>query len=341
MRGSRSWLALTLPALATCTAMVWSGLTAAAEFPEPVTVQVFEDHPIHYALEEPDRYATESVGVMDNGRVILRTVSLPEPREPVKITARIRMKPVPFDERTVHDAYDRAGNVRLTKAGMPDIEIVRFVTAYGGETQHEVDVSQLAPLLRGECTLKGFLDTWLSPAWRMDFCLTYVSVPEQANPDWVRGVAYEEWVTSDMLGRGPLTAKISVPRGLGRVALNYLSTGHCTDGKGSDEYETKDNVISVDGAEVHRCRPWRDDCIEFRPLNPYCARWSDGTWSSDYSRSGWCPGDIVRPELIDLTDNLPPGDHTVTFDIPGVRPRDERGYHGYWRVSAHLLGWRE
>jgi hypothetical protein len=341
MRGSRSWTAAVTAALAACTVIAWSSRTLAAELTEPVTIQVFESNDIHYSLEEPDRYATESVSVTDNGRVIVRTVSLPEPREPVRIVATLVVKPVPLDERIVYDTYDRAGNVRVSKEGMPDIEIVRFITPFGGETRHEVDVSALAALLRGECVLKGFVDTWLSPAWRMDLSLTYTPAPEQTNPDWVRGLAYEEWVTSEMLQSEPLTAEISVPRDLDRFVLDYLATGHCTDGKGPDEFETKDNVISIDGAEVHRSRPWRDDCLAFRPVNPYCARWSDGTWSSDYGRSGWCPGDIVRPEQIDVTENLGPGHHTISFDVVGIRPRDQKGYHGYWRISAYLLGWRD
>ena len=47
-------------------------------------------------------------------------------------------------------------------------------------------------------------------------------------------------------------------------------------------------VLAVDGVVVARFHPWRDDCLEFRDRNPYCARWTDGSWSSDYSRSGWC-----------------------------------------------------
>jgi hypothetical protein len=123
--------------------------------------------------------------------------------------------------------------------------------------------------------------------------------------------------------------------------MHYLPSGHCTNGVGAEEFETKDHIITVDGGEVHRSRPWRDDCVNFRSLNPYCARWSDGHWSSDHSRSGWCPGDVVEPELLDLTDYLPPGNHTMTFFVDGIRPRDDQGHLGYWRVSAHLLGWHD
>ena len=121
--------------------------------------------------------------------------------------------------------------------------------------------------------------------------------------------------------------------------MNYLVSGHCTDGRGADEFEQKDNVIYIDGHVVYRFRPWRDDCRQFREVNPYCRRWSNGWWSSDFSRSGWCPGDFVAPVELDLTDHLTPGRHTIRFVIENMRPVDEDGNYGYWRVSSHLVGW--
>jgi hypothetical protein len=124
-----------------------------------------------------------------------------------------------------------------------------------------------------------------------------------------------------------------------RVVLYYLSSGHCTDGRDDDEFVSKDNVISVDGVVVERFRPWRDDCRRFRDVNPYTRRWSDGWWSSDYSRSGWCPGDYVPAVTLDVTDHLKPGEHVVTFNVENVRPRDENDHYGYWRLSSYLVGW--
>ena len=69
----------------------------------------------------------------------------------------------------MHDKWDRAGSIRLITEGQPDLEIVKFVTAYGGQTDWSVDVSALAPLLRGPVEMAAFIDTWVSPAWRVDF----------------------------------------------------------------------------------------------------------------------------------------------------------------------------
>ena len=243
------------------------------------------------------------------------------------------------------DPWDRAGNVRLRRPGEPDLELVKFITAYGGETEFLADVTDVSALLRGPCTFVGFVDTWLSPAWRMDFSLEFRpgspdSVPGADPPrppaDWVVPLAYEEALTSD---HPENVSGVDVPPGLSRLELRYLVSGHCTDGQDADEFVSKPNVIRVDGTEVDRFLPWRQDCRRFRDVNPYCRRWADGSWSADYDRSGWCPGDQVAPRRIALTA-AGGGHRVVTLKVEGIRPRNPKGDYGYWRVSAALLGWK-
>ncbi|MCK4657429.1 MAG: hypothetical protein KAT85_10350 [candidate division Zixibacteria bacterium] len=44
---------------------------------------------------------------------------------------------------------------------------------------------------------------------------------------------------------------------------------------------------------------------------------------------------------IDLSDHLTPGKHVVQFTVENIRPEDENAHFGYWRISSHLLGWRD
>lgn len=302
------------------------------------TIEIFNESNIQFNPDQPDEFASERIISLDSGRVISTTVDLPEHDGLVKITAHVALHPIPKDEISVYDKWDRAGNVRLGRDDMPDIEIVKFITAYGGYTEYEVDVSHLAPLLRGTCTIKGFVDTWVSPGWKMDFRLTFTPNTYAYLPDWTRGILYEESFDHENMDPEGVTVEVDIPEGLKQVAMNYLITGHCTDGRDADEFVSKDNVILVDGKEVYRFKPWRDDCLQYRAINPYCRRWSDGTWSSDYSRSGWCPGDKVDPVKIDMTPYLSPGKHTIRFAIENIRPKDDNDHFGYWRISSHLMG---
>ncbi len=303
----------------------------------PTDVAIFRNAPI---LFRSDSTATGKEQTdAQTGRLVTAQVRLPELAGPHRIKALLTVKPVPKSEREVYDRWDRAGNIRIA-LGEREIEIVRFITSYGGRTEHEIDVTELAPLLRGACTMRAFIDTWVSPGWMIDFALRYIPVREYDNATWAAPAFYTDSFNAAEMSRGR-DVQVDVPKGLARVVLRYLSTGHCTDGIDADEFISKANVISVDGVVVARYHPWRDDCRQFRDRNPYTSHWTDGSWSSDYSRSGWCPGVEVLPMEIDLTDHLTPGKHTLRFRVEEMRPKDEKGNYGYWRISAALIGWKK
>ncbi len=322
--------------------------------PDPVTVHVFHRDAVQFVPGDSGRVDPGPVQTGDRGRTIRRTLDLPRFDYPVRILARVTTRPVPKDAASVSDPWDRAGAVTLILPGAPEVDLVKFITAYGGLTTHEVEVTRLAPLLTGRCTFQGFIDTWLAPAWTLDFSLVFEPAETGAMPAWM-----EEWsdglesratdwalpVLHETLDRermdaGPVIVPVTIPPGIRRVRLDYLVSGHCTDGRDADEFVSKPNVVTIDGKEVLRYLPWRDDCRRFRDVNPYCRRWFDGSWSADYSRSGWCPGDAVLPRSVEVGSLLAPGDHEIGFTIEDIRPADDSGY-GYWRVSAVLAGWKD
>ncbi len=315
-----------------------SAFVVSAPAPAPLDVPIFLDAMIHFSPDSSAKYATPGIEVRDRGRIVSTEIVLPADPPRGQVKALLTIKPIPQDERSMFDRWDRAGSIRLAFEEGPDVELVRFITAYGGRTDHEVDVTALAPLLRGPCRFRAFIDTWVTPAWRVDCSLRYEPDSTFDAPFWAAPVMLVDSFNREEHGDG-LVAEVTVPPGLSRVVLRYISTGHCTDGRDADEFESKANVISVDGRVVARIHPWRDDCRRFRERNPYCSRWADGSWSSDYARSGWCPGVEVLPTEFDLTDHLGPGKHQVKVAIEEMRPEDADGNFGYWRVSAALIGW--
>jgi len=317
--------------------MLAAGCGPRVESPAPAVVTLFNDVTVHFTPDAPDRYDTPFATARDNGRVVGTYHEFAPERGRDHITAILRVRPIRQDMRSVVDRWDRAGHVALIKPGMAPIEMIKFMTAYGGAIEYEVDVTRLAPLLTGHCEFEVFIDTWVTPAWKVDVELVFTPGGGEA-PSWAQGLFFAD---GGLKAEAPeATASVLIPDDTRRALLHVMVSGHCTDGRDADEFVTKDNVILVDGIEVHRFRPWRDDCGELRALNPYCARWSDGSWSSDYSRSGWCPGDVVHPMTVDLSAWLPPGKHEIAYRVENIRPADEQDHHGYWRVSTHLTGWR-
>jgi hypothetical protein len=312
--------------------LLLTGCVQVAEQPrfETVTYDIFSNNMIHYSSENPSQYETVTVSSQDDGREIRTELEIPKFNGPVKITAKVNLRPIPKDLISVHDKWDRAGHVRLVNENGPDVELLKFMTAYGGTTEWEMDVSHLASLLVGNCEFAGWIDTWVTPAWYIDFTLTF-EPGETVNPTWAEPLFYDlEYRSGDSA-----STTIDVPE-LGKIEMYYLVSGHCSDGTGADEFEPKDNVFYCDDSEIHRFRPWRTDCKQFRAINPYTRRWSNGIWSSDFSRSGWCPGDAVSPTVINL--DLEPGTHDLKLLIEDIRPEKD-GHYGYWRVSAIMVGW--
>jgi hypothetical protein len=329
-----------------------SGPARAARPPGvPRAARVFAGDMIHFLPDSADRYAGPGLVNADNGRRIRRRVDFGRDDRPARLVAHLVLAPVPKTEASVCDPWDRAGSVRLRRPGRPDLEVVKFMTSYGGATTHDVDVTELAPALAGDAELEAFIDTWVTPGWRVDLSLerrplgapatpleaTFDSAAAARAPRRVTPLFCEDDWTAARNDSLALPRPVRVAAGTTRVVLRLLTSGHCTDGRDDDEFVTKEHVVLVDGRAVERFRPWRDDCRRFRDLNPYGRRWSDGSWSSDYARSGWCPGQAVTPREIDLTAALPPGEHTVALRIDGIRPRGADGHLGYWRVSAALL----
>jgi hypothetical protein len=311
--------------------------------PEPEVVSLYRDVTVHFTPADSTLYDSPFASARDKGRIMTTYRELTVPAGPARVLLNLEVRPIRKDIRNMVDRWDRAGWIRLVKPGMAPVELVRFMTAYGGAISHEVDITHLAPLLTGHCEFEVFIDTWVSPAWKVDAELRFV-------PTGVGGVDPPAWAAGALFPDGGLnaetpevSAEVVIPAHTRWVEVAAITTGHCTDGRDADEFITKDNVLLVDGREVFRWRPWRDDCQDFRAVNPYCAKWADGSWSSDYSRSGWCPGDVAAPQFIDLSDWLTPGVHTLTWKVEDIRPKDPAdpdGHHGYWRISASLAGWK-
>lgn len=116
--------------------------------------------------------------------------------------------------------------------------------------------------------------------------------------------------------------------------LRYISTGHGGWGEG-DEFVPKTNTILIDGKPAFTHTPWRQDCGCYRDLNPVSGNFWNGLSSSDFSRSGWCPGTATQPVYFDLTPWADGREHTLTVAIPQGKPVE--GMFSHWAVSGVLI----
>ncbi|GAA3779490.1 PNGase F N-terminal domain-containing protein [Corallibacter vietnamensis] len=261
------------------------------------------------------------------------------------------------------------------KIYQPNIELLRFMTPFGigffnedkrvealkpvyipkweEQVTWQQDITQLLPLLENEVYIGVFIDTWTKEGYNISVNLHFEesTIPNHTKKkqgvipvvNTAKYAADQKFY--DAFSRGNLKIEIPTDKILKNARLYYITTGHGGHAEG-DEFTKKENIIKLNDSVIKQFVPWRDDCASFRRFNPTSGVWMEkATWkgeeieeriaSSDYSRSNWCPGSDVKPEVISL-GNLEKGTHIFEFAIPEAQALEDDKIN-YWMVSAYLV----
>ena len=250
--------------------------------------------------------------------------------------------------------------IKAEKDYLPPVELVRFFTSFGAghfndrvkidglewaeENYYKQEVSELRDRLRGDVLIGVFIGNYDKGGHKVSLdLLAYPddykwdkkplkqhSIPlfNTCNVLEMSGQNYGRLFATDRL-----TVEFELPDSSKNVRLRYISTGH-GGWENGDEFNPKENVIYIDGEKAFTQTPWRCDCATFRDQNPVSGNFWNGLSSSDYSRSGWCPGTATNPVYFDLS-HLKPGKHTISVAIP--QGKDEGESFSHWMVSGVIL----
>ena len=199
---------------------------------------------------------------------------------------------------------------------LPTVELMRFMTPFGvgfysnkNDTltskrrpvyipkwekcvQWQQDITDLYPLLEDEAYVGVFIDTWTEQGYlasmELQFKESTISCDRmqrrQVMP-LLNTVYYIGQEYPDIFARKPITTDFVLPKGARNVRLKYIVTGHGGH-DGGDEFVQKENILSVDGKEVKRFIPWRDDCASFRRFNPATGVWLEKRVASYIGENG-------------------------------------------------------
>ncbi|MBE2217751.1 MAG: peptide-N-glycosidase [Ignavibacteria bacterium] len=242
------------------------------------------------------------------------------------------------------------------------IELLRFITPFGigsynsqvtvrglnweDSVTYKQDITDLLGTLEGEVWIGVFIGCYDRGGHKVSLSLKYHpdEIDQQNVPQkkfWVQPLVNtlnlmeasgQEYGT--LFEKDTLSVTVNIPAGITNLKLRYISTGHGGWG-GGDEFNKKMNEIFADNKLIYKFIPWRDDCGMYREYNPASGNFPNGISSSDYSRSGWCPGSTAIPVDIPLY-NLGAGEHTFRIHIPLGAP--EGSSFSSWNVSAVLIG---
>ena len=258
---------------------------------------------------------------------------------------------------------------------IPNVELLRFMTPFGvGHfTNHErtknrkppyiphweeqvkwsQDITHLIPLLEDEVYIGVMIDTWTKEGYTISVDLdikesvipNHTKISQTVIPLVNTSKYASEQRLYDDFSRQPITVNFTAESIYKNAKLYFITTGHGGHAEG-DEFVKKEHHIDLDGETIKSWTPWRDDCASFRRFNPTSGTWlakdfmedeisDDRIASSDFSRSNWCPGSDVKPEVIDLGD-LQLGEHTLKIAIPDAQEAIDNE-NNYWMVSAYIV----
>ena len=120
------------------------------------------------------------------------------------------------------------------------------------------------------CRLKAALAGYPKvPTWSLRVQL--VTEQEGAghrNPDFCQPL----WLEEVMRPGSSVAQTITIPEGVRAPRIILRSTGHSATGSAYHEFVSLTHVVRVDGQEVARFRPWREDGGTTRRLNPSAGR---------------------------------------------------------------------
>lgn len=246
----------------------------------------------------------------------------------------------------------------------PLIEVMRFFTPFGvryfndkrtvsGQKWEDAayfkqDITDLRSVLQNEVWIGTYIGNYDKGGHKVKLDLKYYpgdmtmheQKEEKQNPfveplfNTVNVIEMGGQNYGTMFKNDSLTVSFTVPEGLKKLRLRYISTGH-GGWENGDEYVPKLNSIIVDGKLEFSYVPWRTDCGTYRKYNPVSGNFWNGISSSDGSRSGWCPGTTTNPVYVDLS-HLKPGKHIMKIAIP-LGPREGSSFSA-WNVSGVLIG---
>jgi len=259
-----------------------------------------------------------------------------------------------------HRLRPRYPGVSLSKTYSPQVELMRFTTPYGVRFYNTVvvrkgyhwadsaiyrqDISDVKDLMGKEAWLGIFVAGGDSRGNMVD--LSMEIYPEDSE---LKSKQVKEFVQPLVFTVNPLAAtggrndevfqsdsialQFMVPEGVTNLRLRYIGTS----GQAADhaDHTFDENEIRVDDEVVAHFVPFRSDCGSFRALNPTSPVDKFGSFESDRSQSGWCPGAITQPIYFPLKE-LDEGDHSFMVAVP--RSKENMPTHEKWQISICLLG---
>jgi len=208
------------------------------------------------------------------------------------------------------DAWDRVGHMHAKSPTGEWIEIIRYITPYGVECDHQIDVTDYSSIFQGLVEMRFSIGTD-SHGFEVSVNLDFSEGEPPYKYSWVNTLWDETYPFGDYANLQPVEPVTFNFEDITEAAkLKIFNTGHGWGASNSQNaaefYESTHHIyVNEDSFEQHLwviCNPNPDGC---QPQN--------GTWY--YNRAGWCPGSIGQMYEYDLTPYIDLTDVDINYEF--------------------------
>ena len=220
------------------------------------------------------------------------------------------------------DEYDRIARLFIcNEDGSDCIEITRWITPFGRQPHHLTDVSPFISMLRpgGSKMFKFQESGWPNSLLTLKLRLynnSEIESPKDYSPMWSGTVGFNPNYGEN---RPPLD--FNVPNNVIKVEFVAYITGHGWGSAGCfncAEFCNSKHIFSINGG-IHEFETSfpnaasNNYCMSLEAISEGVIPNQGGTWG--YGRAGWCPGQDVKPYIVDITDYVEIGnDNIIEYD---------------------------
>ena len=186
------------------------------------------------------------------------------------------------------DAWDRLAHVEVRTPSGAWVEIIRYITPYGVECEHTIDLTDYASLLQGNPELRVRIGTF-QRGWAVTLDLDFEAGAAPYRYSKVERLWYGYHPFGDPANRQPAdTFQVDILPEVQAAKLHLVGTGHGwgeNNSLNAAEFYNATHHILINGQEAFEHHNW----TQCDP-NPDGCSPQNGTWW--FNRAGWCPGAI-------------------------------------------------
>lgn len=207
------------------------------------------------------------------------------------------------------DPWDRLATIQAKAPDGKWIEIIRYITPFGVECTHTIDVTEYAGILQGYTDLRAYISTW-QRGWELtlDFDIQ-VGTPEYRYSK-IEKLWYGNHPYGNLGDKQPAdTFQLEFAPNVEAARLRLITTGHGwgeTNTQNAAEFQHGIHHVRINNENVFE----QDNWVTCDP-NPDGCSPQNGTWYFD--RAGWCPGAISHGFDYDMNQFLDESLFEITY----------------------------